>query len=131
MTNREPNKKVVVELMRLIAAGEAAVVLDLLHPDFVSHNPTVAHDPATATGKQAFSAFLDSPAGAQMLGTAIEVERVIADGDFVVVHSRFVRAEPPQVAAVDILRLRDGLVVEHWDVLQPIPATLAHPHGMV
>lgn len=125
------NEQVVVELMKRTAAGDAEAVLDLLHPDFVSHNPAVAHDPAESTGKQAFEAFLRSPAGAQLLGTKIEIGRVIAGDDHVVVHSQFVRAQPPRVAAVDILRLSDGLVIEHWDVLQPIPETLPHPHGMV
>jgi predicted SnoaL-like aldol condensation-catalyzing enzyme len=131
MTDRELNEKVVVELMRLIAAADPDAVLELLHPDFVSHNPNVAHDPRRATGKQAFAEFLRSPAGALMLGTDIEVKRLITDDDHVVVHSRFARAGSPNVAAVDILRLRDGLVIEHWDVLQPIPASLPHPHGMV
>jgi len=131
MSNHEPNEKIVIELMRLVGEGDADGVLDLLHPDFVSHNPTVAHDPAVATGKQAFAAFLRSTAGAQMLGSNIEIRRVMADGDHVMVHSRFVRADPPHIAAVDILRLSHGLVVEHWDVLQPIPTSLPHPHGMV
>lgn len=34
------------------------------------------------------------------------------------------------VAAVDILRIQDGLVAEHWDVVQPVPDEPANPHGM-
>jgi predicted SnoaL-like aldol condensation-catalyzing enzyme len=34
------------------------------------------------------------------------------------------------VAAVDIFRVQDGLIAEHWDVVQPVPEQPANPHGM-
>ena len=33
-------------------------------------------------------------------------------------------------AVADIYRLKDGKIVEHWDVLQPVPETSANPHPM-
>jgi predicted SnoaL-like aldol condensation-catalyzing enzyme len=44
---------------------------------------------------------------------------VIADGDFVVLHGRFSgHGRPRAWIAADIVRMQDGILVEHWDVLQ-------------
>ena len=44
---------------------------------------------------------------------------IVADGDFVIVHGRFSgRGQPANWIAADILRIEDGLLVEHWDVIQ-------------
>ena len=44
---------------------------------------------------------------------------IVADGDFVVVHGRFSGFGPPaNWIAADILRIEDGILVEHWDVIQ-------------
>jgi predicted SnoaL-like aldol condensation-catalyzing enzyme len=42
----------------------------------------------------------------------------VADGDFVIVHGRFSGFQPVNWIAADILRIEDGLLVEHWDVIQ-------------
>jgi predicted SnoaL-like aldol condensation-catalyzing enzyme len=57
-----------------------------------------------------------------------EVKRVIADGDLVAlhVHSVVVPGTPGR-AIVDIFRVAEGKVVEHWDVIQEIPAELFPP----
>jgi len=43
---------------------------------------------------------------------------IVADGDFVIVHGRFSGFQLVNWIAADILRLEDGLLVEHWDVIQ-------------
>ena len=44
---------------------------------------------------------------------------VVAEGDFVIVHGRFSNfGWPANWIAADILRLKDGVLVEHWNVLQ-------------
>jgi predicted SnoaL-like aldol condensation-catalyzing enzyme len=44
---------------------------------------------------------------------------IVADGDFVIVHGRFSgNGQPKNWIAADILRIVDGVLVEHWDVLQ-------------
>ncbi len=44
---------------------------------------------------------------------------VVAEGDFVIAHGRFSGfGAPASWIAADILRVRDGIFVEHWDVLQ-------------
>jgi predicted SnoaL-like aldol condensation-catalyzing enzyme len=43
---------------------------------------------------------------------------IVADGDFVIVHGRFSGFQPVSWIAADILRINDGILVEHWDVIQ-------------
>ncbi|MDB5333582.1 MAG: hypothetical protein JWP03_4733 [Phycisphaerales bacterium] len=44
---------------------------------------------------------------------------IVADGDFVIVHGRFSGfGRPANWIAADILRIEDGILVEHWDVIQ-------------
>jgi predicted SnoaL-like aldol condensation-catalyzing enzyme len=43
---------------------------------------------------------------------------IVADGDFVIVQGRFSGFLPVSWIAADILRLEDGMLVEHWDVIQ-------------
>jgi predicted SnoaL-like aldol condensation-catalyzing enzyme len=47
-----------------------------------------------------------------------EIGNVIAEGDLVAVHFRVVGFGPKPMVGVDILRIADGQIVEHWDVLQ-------------
>ena len=43
----------------------------------------------------------------------------MADGDFVIVHGRFSGfGAPANWIAADILQIQDGILVEHWDVIQ-------------
>ncbi len=60
-----------------------------------------------------------------------EIHRAFVDGDHVILHVHSTR-EPgtPGRAIVDIFRLESGLIAEHWDVIQEIPATSAHGNGM-
>jgi predicted SnoaL-like aldol condensation-catalyzing enzyme len=44
---------------------------------------------------------------------------IVADGDYVIIHGRFSgHGRPAAWIAADILRIEDGVLVEHWDVLQ-------------
>ena len=48
-----------------------------------------------------------------------EAGTIVADENFVIVHGRFSgRGEPVNLIAADILRIENGVLVEHWDVLQ-------------
>jgi predicted SnoaL-like aldol condensation-catalyzing enzyme len=59
------------------------------------------------------------------------IKRIIADGNLVAVHShsRFA-TDDRGIAVVDILRVEGCKVVEHWDVVQPVPDKSANPNGM-
>jgi predicted SnoaL-like aldol condensation-catalyzing enzyme len=48
-----------------------------------------------------------------------EAGTIVADGNFVIVHGRFSGfGSPVNWIAADILRIEDGILVEHWDVIQ-------------
>jgi predicted SnoaL-like aldol condensation-catalyzing enzyme len=60
-----------------------------------------------------------------------EILRVFADGDYVILHVH--RKRTPEThgdAIVDLFRLEDGKIVEHWDVIQPVPETSANTNTM-
>jgi predicted SnoaL-like aldol condensation-catalyzing enzyme len=59
-----------------------------------------------------------------------EIKKVIAEGDLVVLHLHGINGMSPHgEQVVDMFRLKDGKVVEHWDVIQPIPADSSNPNG--
>ena len=60
-----------------------------------------------------------------------EVKRIAIDGDLAFVHVRYLDWGGKDTAGVDIFRFdADGKIVEHWDVLQPVPATSNNSNSM-
>jgi predicted SnoaL-like aldol condensation-catalyzing enzyme len=43
---------------------------------------------------------------------------MMAEGDYVMVHSRYSSPDGPAIVVVDIMRIKDGVFEEHWDVIQ-------------
>jgi predicted SnoaL-like aldol condensation-catalyzing enzyme len=60
-----------------------------------------------------------------------EIKRVLGEGDFVVLHVHSMRPPHPRGRAIiEIFRLEEGKIVEHWDTIQEIPESSANPNGM-
>lgn len=61
----------------------------------------------------------------------VDVRRVVADGDFVVTHSRIVRSDPaaPEIAVVHIFRFDGDKICELWDVGQPLGKESPNENG--
>jgi predicted SnoaL-like aldol condensation-catalyzing enzyme len=90
----------------------------------------VQHNPMAATGRDAAIQFLE-PFFAKNPGISYSIKRIIADGNLVAVHShgRFAAADRG-IAVVDILRVEGCKVMEHWDVVQPVPEKAANSNAM-
>jgi len=53
------------------------------------------------------------------ISTRFECQLAVAEGDYVMIHGRYSdNGYPANWVVVDILRLEDGILVEHWDVIQ-------------
>ena len=88
------------------------------------------HNPAVGDGIEAFRAFF-KPFFMERPGATFDIKRVFCEGDFVTVHAHWKEnADDRGTAVMDIFRLQNGRVVEHWDVMQPIPEELAHDNTM-
>ncbi len=88
------------------------------------------HNPGAADGPEGFKAFLQF-AKEKLPTYHADVKRVFADGDYVILHVHTTR-EPGNrgFAVMDIFKLENGKIVEHWDVVQPIPEKAANSNGM-
>jgi len=89
----------------------------------------IQHNPGVADGRDAAIAAL-APMFARP-GARFDVKRILVDGDFAVIHLHGRGdASTAGAAVADIYRLKAGKIVEHWDVIQPMPASSANPHPM-
>ncbi|HWL89461.1 MAG TPA: nuclear transport factor 2 family protein [Polyangiaceae bacterium] len=121
----EANKKTVLAFYEAgLKRRDFDAASKLIGKRYVQHNPLIAD------GLEGFKAFLASLTE-KFPKLHIEIKKVFAEGDFVIAHVHGIR-EPGQrgSALVDIFRLEDGLIVEHWDVMQPIPEEALNPNGM-
>ena len=91
---------------------------------YVQHNPNAPDGP---DGFRKFIGFLRE----KFPSSHSEIKRSFVDGDFVILHVHSVR-EPGSRgrAIVDIFKLENGKIVEHWDVVQPIPESPANNNTM-
>lgn len=93
----------------------------------------IQHNPEVADGKESFIAYFEKQAK-DYPTKRFEFRRVLAEGNFVVVHTWSIFPElwrNKEWAGIDIFRLDErGKIVEHWDVLQAVPARAANNNGM-
>lgn len=86
-----------------------------VHPDYIQHKPMLPD------GREPVIEFLENLL-ARFPGRTFTIHRVIASDDLVAVHYHS-QASPddPGFAVVDIFRVENCRMVEHWDVVQAVP----------
>jgi predicted SnoaL-like aldol condensation-catalyzing enzyme len=90
----------------------------------------IQHNPQAADGPEAFIGFVKW-IRSEHPQIHIDIKRMIAEDDLVVTHSNLQHsAEDRGTAVVDIFRVENGKIVEHWDVVQPIPEEAANDNTM-
>lgn len=91
---------------------------------YTQHNPTALDGPE---GLKLFIEFLRN----NFPEAHSEIKKVFADGEYVMLHVHSIRELGTRGRAIfDLFKLEDGKIVEHWDVIQDIPAESANTNGM-
>jgi predicted SnoaL-like aldol condensation-catalyzing enzyme len=121
----EANKALVTEFAQTVLIGGA---FDRIGEYIIGGDAYRRHNPFFGDGLQAlgeaFAAFAKQ-------GKAIQytkIHQIIGEGNFVLIMAEGTLGEAP-TAYYDLFRLDNGRIVEHWDVIQAIPATMAHENG--
>jgi predicted SnoaL-like aldol condensation-catalyzing enzyme len=88
------------------------------------------HNPMAGDGPEPFIGFVKWITG-ENPDLRVEFKRFIAETDLVAVHSHMIPAKGARgTAVIDIFRLENGKIVEHWDVLQEVPEKAANQNTM-
>ncbi len=123
---KDPNGVAAVEFLRMVFnEKKVANAFDqYVAPPYTQHNPLVPD--GIEGGRNALSGVVQ-----KFPNYHYDIKRVLVDGDMVATHSLVTRdADDRGRAIVDMFRVKDGKLVEHWDVIQAVPETSANTNTM-
>jgi len=125
LAREEANRRLVSDVYQYVLGPlDASRVDEFFAPDYIQHNPMAK------TGADGLKAFLTWARANSPLAEH-HVKRIFADGDHVIAHVHVI-INPGELglAVIDIFRIQNGLVAEHWDAAQAIPAESENSNGM-
>ncbi len=113
-------EEIVHECNRLIMDHRAMEAVDkYIADDFIEHNPIVRGGNREGFIEHLVEAGLTDPDRPRM---KMVVDRTISSGNMVVTHIHVETGpDEPMLVFMDIYRIEDGKIAEHWDVMQPVP----------
>jgi predicted SnoaL-like aldol condensation-catalyzing enzyme len=124
ISDLETNKRNVTEFYDLILnRKDFDSARKFMGDRYKQHNPLVGDGPE---GLKAFIQFLKT----NFPEAKSEIKKIIAEDNYVVLHVHSFRTPKVQRAIIEIFRLENGKIDEHWDVIQEIPEMSANPNGM-
>ncbi len=117
-------KSAAIEFLQLAAAGKVDEAYQLVAPNFCHHNPYFQADAESLKSAMRENA-------RHHPDKTFEVQRALADGDWVAVHSRVsMPSTAMTIAVVHLFRFEAGKIAELWDVGQAQPEQMVNQIGM-
>lgn len=118
------NKQIVTTAyQRIFGDLDISAVDECMSKDFVQHNPTIAD------GQEGVKQLVQMLASQGVQKQEVEFKHVIADGDTVILHSRYEMAGK-EWRFIDIYRVEDGKLAEHWDAMMQMPDMRANNNAL-
>jgi len=117
------NKKMVAEFYQEFFGDKNIAAADqYLADNYIQHNPALP-DGKAALKDGATLWFKGAPK------TKIDIQHLSADGNLVYIHTKSKMGDKT-ISVIDIFRIENGKIAEHWDVIQEVPAKSANNHPM-
>ena len=124
LKQEEANKKMVaIFYQRLFGDLDLSVIDQYIVPKYIQHNPDATD------GRDALKTVLAKWFKTRKKGK-IDIQHIGADGDFVYLHLKNTLPNGRLESNIDIFRIKNNKIVEHWDVAQAVPQHSINPHPM-
>ncbi|WP_027162101.1 nuclear transport factor 2 family protein [Mesorhizobium sp. WSM1293] len=122
----QKNRTLVLKAYQALFGDHDLTALDRYWAEaYIQHNPTMTD------GRDSVKKLLESMGVANWPKQKVDFKRVIAEGDLVMTQVVQPRAgNMPETVIVDIFRVENGKIAEHWDVMQPVPANPVNKRPM-
>jgi len=115
MKQADKNKQIATTgYQRIFGDLDITAVDDYMSNDFIQHNPTIADGP------EGVKALVQTLVSQGVPKQRISFKHIVAEGNIVILHSRFEMAGK-EWRFIDIYRVKNNKLVEHWDAMMPMP----------